>query len=145
MTQRQLDALHNHGNRFTSANQPTRRKQPSLIRRYIKRNHLVTKADINAIVSTLLFASTENELKAMIDTDDKRNHLPVIVALLIDALLNDLKRGSLKSINALLDRLYGKAAQCVEVPQSRHSDIPTDANERQELAERIKRQLATTA
>ena len=43
-------------------------------------------------------------------------------------------------MNTVLDRIYGKAAQSVEVAEKK-SDIPDDVNERRELAEQLKKEI----
>jgi hypothetical protein len=41
----------------------------------------------------------------------QKDNLPVIVVLLISAFIRDMKNGTLKEVNTVLDRIYGKATQ----------------------------------
>ena len=48
-----------------------------------------------------------------------KEKLPVIVALLISAFIQDIKKGTLSEVNTVLDRIYGKATQAVEIGEQR--------------------------
>lgn len=125
--------------RFTSANQPARRgRLPSKLKKFVKDNS-VSKSDVDAIFSNIIFGSTLEELQDMVKPGNKEK-LPVIVALLISAFIADIKNGTLHEVNTVLDRIYGKATQQVEVGEKR-SDIPDDPEERAALAEQIRREI----
>lgn len=125
--------------RFTSTNQPAKRgRLPSKLKKFVKDNS-VSKADVDAIFSNIIFGSTLEELQEMVKPGNKEK-LPVIVALLISAFIQDIKNGTLHEVNTVLDRIYGKATQQVEVGE-KQSDIPEDPEERRTLAEQIKKEI----
>lgn len=125
--------------RFTSANQPARRgRLPSKLKKFVKDNS-VSKSDVDAIFSNIIFGSTLEELQDMVKPG-KKEKLPVIVALLISAFIADIKNGTLHEVNTVLDRIYGKATQQVEVGEKK-SDIPDDPEERRILAEQIRQEI----
>lgn len=125
--------------RFTSANQPARRgRLPSKLKKFVKDNS-VSKSDVDAIFSNIIFGSTLEELQDMVKPGNKEK-LPVIVALLISAFIADIKNGTLHEVNTVLDRIYGKATQQVEVGEKK-SDIPDDPEERRILAEQIRQEI----
>ena len=64
----------------------------------------------------------------------------MIVVLLVGAFLKDIEKGTLSEVNTVLDRIYGKATQQVEVGE-KQSDIPEDPEERRALAEQIKKEI----
>ena len=125
--------------RFSATNQPQNRGRiPSKLRNFVKDNR-ISKSDVDAIFSNIIFGSTLEELQDMVKPGNKEK-LPVIVALLISAFIADIKKGTLSEVNTVLDRIYGKAAQSVEVAEKK-SDIPDDVNERRELAEQLKKEI----
>lgn len=125
--------------RFSSTNQPSKRgRLPSKLKKFVKDNS-VSKADVDAIFSNIIFGSTLEELQEMVKPG-KKEKLPVIVALLISAFIADIKNGTLHEVNTVLDRIYGKATQQVEVGEKR-SDIPDDPEKRAALAEQIRREI----
>lgn len=125
--------------RFTSANQPARRgRLPSKLKKFVKDNS-VSKSDVDAIFSNIIFGSTLEELQDMVKPGNKEK-LPVIVALLISAFIADIKNGTLHEVNTVLDRIYGKATQQVEVGEKK-SDIPDDPEERRILADQIRQEI----
>lgn len=125
--------------RFTSTNQPAKRgRLPSKLKKFVKDNS-VSKTDVDAIFSNIIFGSTLEELQEMVKPGNKEK-LPVIVALLISAFIQDIKNGTLHEVNTVLDRIYGKATQQVEVGE-KQSDIPEDSEERRALAEQIKKEI----
>lgn len=125
--------------RFTSTNQPAKRgRLPSKLKKFVKDNS-VSKADVDAIFSNIIFGSTLEELQEMVKPGNKEK-LPVIVALLISAFIADIKNGTLHEVNTVLDRIYGKATQQLEIGEQK-SDIPDDPEERKALAEQLKKEI----
>lgn len=125
--------------RFSATNQPARRgRLPSKLKKFVKDNR-VSKSDVDAIFSNIIFGSTLEELQEMVKAGNKEK-LPVIVALLISAFIADIKNGTLHEVNTVLDRIYGKATQQVEIGES-SGDIPEDPEERRALAEQIKKEI----
>lgn len=125
--------------RFSATNQPAKRgRLPSKLKKFVKDNS-VSKSDVDAIFSNIIFGSTLEELQEMVKPGNKEK-LPVIVALLISAFIADIKNGTLHEVNTVLDRIYGKATQQVEIGEQK-SDIPDDPDERRALAEQIKKEI----
>lgn len=125
--------------RFTSTNQPAKRgRLPSKLKKFVKDNR-VSKSDVDAIFSNIIFGSTLEELQEMVKPGNKEK-LPVIVALLISAFIADIKNGTLHEVNTVLDRIYGKATQQLEIGEQK-SDIPDDPEERKALAEQLKKEI----
>lgn len=125
--------------RFSATNQPARRGRiPSKLKKFVKDNR-VSKSDVDAIFSNIIFGSTLEELQEMVKPGNKEK-LPVIVALLISAFIADIKKGTLSEVNTVLDRIYGKATQQLEIGEQK-SDIPDDPEERKALAEQLKKEI----
>lgn len=125
--------------RFSATNQPAKcGRLPSKLKKFVKDNS-VSKSDVDAIFSNIIFGSTLEELQEMVKPGNKEK-LPVIVALLISAFIADIKNGTLHEVNTVLDRIYGKATQQVEIGEQK-SDIPDDPDERRALAEQIKKEI----
>lgn len=125
--------------RFSATNQPARRGRiPSKLKKFVKDNR-VSKSDVDAIFSNIIFGSTLEELQEMVKPGNKEK-LPVIVALLISAFIADIKNGTLHEVNSVLDRIYGKATQQLEIGEQK-SDIPDDPEERKALAEQLKKEI----
>ncbi|MBR1715620.1 MAG: hypothetical protein IJ717_11850 [Treponema sp.] len=125
--------------RFSATNQPARRGRiPSKLKKFVKDNR-VSKSDVDAIFSNIIFGSTLEELQEMVKPGNKEK-LPVIVALLISAFIADSKNGTLHEVNTVLDRIYGKATQQLEIGEQK-SDIPDDPEERKALAEQLKKEI----
>lgn len=125
--------------RFSATNQPARRGRiPSKLKKFVKDNR-VSKSDVDAIFSNIIFGSTLEELQEMVKPGNKEK-LPVIVALLISAFIADIKKGTLSEVNTVLDRIYGKATQQLEIGEQKN-DIPDDPEERKALAEQLKKEI----
>lgn len=125
--------------RFSATNQPARRgRLPSKLKKFVKDNR-VSKSDVDAIFSNIIFGSTLEELQEMVKPGNKEK-LPVIVALLISAFIADIKNGTLHEVNTVLDRIYGKATQQLEIGEQK-SDIPDDPEERKALADQLKKEI----
>ncbi len=125
--------------RFSATNQPARRGRiPSKLKKFVKDNR-VSKSDVDAIFSNIIFGSTLEELQDMVKPGNKEK-LPVIVALLISAFIADIKNGTLHEVNTVLDRIYGKATQQLDIGEVKN-DIPEDPDERRALAEQIKKEI----
>jgi hypothetical protein len=94
------------------------------------------------VFKNLIFWKTIEELQEMIKPGQKEK-LPVIVVLLISAFIQDMKSGTLKEVNTVLDRIWGKPMQQVEMSEKR-GDIPDDPEERRALIDQIEKELELT-
>jgi len=127
---------------FSSTNQPARRgRLPSKLKKFCKDN-TISKADIDMVFKNLIFGKTIEELQIMLNPDN-REKLPVIVVLLVSAFIKDMNSGTLKEVNTVLDRIWGKPSQYVEISTVR-SDIPEDPEERKRLIQEMEKEIALT-
>ena len=125
--------------RFSSTNQPKNPgRRPSKLKKFIK-NNSVSQSDVNKVFQHLIFGSTLEELEELVKPKNKSKQ-PVIVVLLVSAFLEDIKNGTLHEVNTVLDRIYGKATQQLEIGEQK-SDIPDDPEERKALAEQLKKEI----
>ena len=128
-----------NGRPFSKENQPERRgRRKSNLKKFIK-GYRVSQADVNSIFQNLIFNSTLEELKELVKGENENNQ-PVIVLLLVSAFLKDYEKGTLSEVNTVLDRIYGKATQQLEIGEQK-SDIPDDPEERKALAEQLKKEI----
>ena len=125
--------------RFSSTNQPKNPgRRPSKLKKFIK-NNSVSQSDVNKVFQHLIFGSTLEELEELVKPKNKSKQ-PVIVVLLVSAFLEDIKNGTLHEVNTVLDRIYGKATQQLEISEQR-DDIPDDPEERKALADQLKKEI----
>jgi hypothetical protein len=125
--------------RFSSTNQPAKRgRLPSKLKKFCKDN-AISKDDVDMVFKNLIFGKTIEELQDMIKPG-KKEKLPVIVVLLISAFIQDMKSGTLKEVNTVLDRIFGKPTQQLDISE-RRGDIPDDPEERRALMEQIEKEL----
>jgi hypothetical protein len=126
--------------RFSSTYQPANRgRKPSKLKKWIRENG-VSNEDFVAIFKNIIATHTIEELHEMIEGDHK-NKLPVIVALCISAFIHDMKTGTLTAANSILDRIMGKPTQQVIFGGGDRTELPTDPEERRELAQQIEKEL----
>ena len=101
------------GSRFSTSYQPEKRgRLPSKLKKFCKDNS-ISKADVDMVFKNLIFGKTIEELQEMIRSPIREN-LPVIIVLLVSAFIHDMNSGTLKEVNTVLDRIWGKATQKVE-------------------------------
>jgi hypothetical protein len=114
LTEKQRAALAAGRNVFSAINQPKKRgRLPSKLKKFVKDN-AISKDDMEKVFKNLIFGKTIKELQDMIIPGKKEN-LPVIVVLLISAFIQDMKSGTLKEVNTVLDRVFGKPSQSVDL------------------------------
>jgi hypothetical protein len=116
------------GNRFSTTNQPAKRgRKPSKIKGLIKKYDL-PKSDVDAIIQNLLFDHTVGEIEKIAKDDAKKSALPAFAAYLMVLLEKSTSKGDPRVLSYLLDRLYGKPTQVMEVSQS-SEDLPSSIDE----------------
>ena len=139
MTEQQKAALDAGRQKFSSTRQPKKNgRKKSNLKGFIKQ-YSVSKSDVDSIFQNLIFNSSVDELKELVKPANKGKQ-PVIVVLLVGAFLEDIKNGTLHEVNTVLDRIYGKATQQLEIGEQK-SDIPDDPEERKALAEQLKKEI----
>jgi hypothetical protein len=106
-----------------------------MLRKFIKDNG-VSLQDIRLVFQNLMVKklSEVRTLKA------ESEELPVVIGFVSSALLKDYEAGKLDVFNSLLDRIWGKPIQQVEMGTMR-DDIPADPEERRALAEKLRNEL----
>ena len=130
--------------RFSSTNQPAKRgRLPSKLKKFCKDN-AISKADVDMVFKNLIFGKTIEELQDMIRPGNKEK-LPVIVVLLISAFIQDMKSGTLKEVNTVLDRIWGKPSQHIEISPVHRGDIPEDPEERRWLMDQLEKEIALSS
>lgn len=93
------------GNRFTSSNQPRHNGRKPSILKQLQLNYGIelSREDYRKIIGYLLERTTQ-ELNALQSSPDT----PTFIVCIIRALLYDTKKGRIQTLDALLDRLFGK-------------------------------------
>ena len=130
----------NTGKQFSIAYQPANRgRKRSALRKFLKDNG-VSLQDVRLVFQNLMVKKMSEVRKLKEEADG----LPAIVGFTVAALLRDYEAGKLDTFNSLLDRIWGKPMQQVELGAIR-SDIPDDPEKRRRLAEQIERELALTS
>ena len=117
---------HGAASRFSSSNQPEKRgRLPSKLKKFCKDNS-ISKADIDMVFKNLIFGKTIEELHTMVKPEN-RNNLPVIIVLLVSAFIKDMNSGTLKEVNTVLDRIFGKATDKLDISGSLELKTITEA------------------
>jgi hypothetical protein len=126
----------NSGKQFSSKYQPENRgRKQSALKKYVKDNG-VSLQDVRLVFQNLIVKKMSEVKKLKEEADG----LPAIIGFTVSALLRDYEAGKLDTFNSLIDRIWGKPMQQVEMSE-RTLDIPHDPEERRRLAEQIKTEL----
>lgn len=128
-----------YGNKFSSTNQPKNPgRKKSQLKDFVKTCN-VSSSDVMKVFQHLIFGSTVEELKELVKPANQGSQ-PVIVILLVKAFLEDMKNGTLREANTVLDRILGKPIQQLTI-ENAVSDIPEDPEERRKLTEDLQKEL----
>lgn len=128
-----------YGNKFSSTNQPKNPgRKKSQLKDFVKTCN-VSSSDVIKVFQHLIFGSTVEELKELVKPANQGSQ-PVIVILLVKAFLEDMKNGTLREVNTVLDRVLGKPVQQLTI-ENAVSDIPDDPEERRKLTEDLQKEL----
>lgn len=128
-----------YGNKFSSTNQPKNPgRKKSQLKDFVKTCN-VSSSDVIKVFQHLIFGSTVEELKELVKPANQGKQ-PVIVILLVKAFLEDMKNGTLREANTVLDRVLGKPVQQLTI-ENAVSEIPEDPEERQKLVEDLQKEL----
>jgi hypothetical protein len=96
---------------FDSTHQPEKNgRKPSALNAFI-RDSGISIDDVRRVMKNVIFEKNQDELQALL-TDKAQ---PMLIRLLVKAFLTDFSNGRLDNIEKLLDRIYGKSTQSVEV------------------------------
>lgn len=128
-----------YGNKFSSTNQPKNPgRKKSQLKDFVKTCN-VSSSDVIKVFQHLIFGSTVEELKELVKPANQGSQ-PVIVILLVKAFLEDMKNGTLREVNTVLDRVLGKPVQQLTI-ENAVSEIPEDPEERRKLTEELQKEL----
>lgn len=128
-----------YGNKFSSTNQPKNPgRKKSQLKDFVKTCN-VSSSDVMKVFQHLIFGSTVEELKELVKPANQGSQ-PVIVILLVKAFLEDMKNGTLREANTVLDRILGKPIQQLTI-ENAVSEIPEDPEERRKLTEDLQKEL----
>jgi hypothetical protein len=124
------------GRQFSSAYQPPNRgRKRSALKKFLKDNG-TSLQDIRLVFQNIMVKKL-SELKTL---KEEAEGLPAIVGFVSSALLRDYETGKLDTFNSMLDRIWGKPIQQVEMGAIRN-DIPDNPEERRALVARIEKEL----
>jgi uncharacterized protein YnzC (UPF0291/DUF896 family) len=129
------------GKRFSKTYKPNRTgRRKNYLKKFIDDNRLSIN-DLKIIFENLIMDCSFTDLEQIFNNG--KDTLPAGMALLIRGMQTDLKRGSINTLNSIIDRVYGKTVQQVNITEKRN-DIPDDPAERKALIEKIEKELAMT-
>jgi hypothetical protein len=100
-------------------------RKPDILKGLLE-EYNISARDINNIFNNVIFPHTMGELQGMI-SGDKAKELPAVEVMIISAVLQDTKKGSLMGFMQMLDRIHGKPTQ-KEIIE--FGDIPDTAKDR---------------
>lgn len=128
------------GKQFSAAYQPRNRgRKASALKKFIKDNG-ISLQDIRLVFQNLIVKNLADVRKLKDDAEE----LPSIVGFTVSALLKDYEAGKLDTFNSLLDRIWGKPTQQVEMSGGVRSDIPSDPEERRAMIAQLEMELGWT-
>jgi len=100
-----------NGVKFASDNQPANNgRKPSLLKAYIQDNG-VSIQDVRLVFKNIIFEKTKEELDELLSDESQ----PMLVRTITGAYLKDFESGRIDIINSLLDRIFGKADQAIQL------------------------------
>jgi dephospho-CoA kinase len=113
------------GKQFSSDYQPKERgRRKNRLREFIDDDR-VSLNDLRIILENLVTSYTFTEIEDLYNKG--RDDLPILVAMFLKSFIVDVKKGSLTSIEVIMDRVYGKATQTTMVEVH---DVPEEAKRR---------------
>ena len=96
---------------FGKDNQPENAgRKPSLLKAYIQDNG-VSIQDVRLVFKNIIFEKTKEELDELMEDESQ----PMLIRAIVSAYLRDFETGRIDIINSILDRVYGKADQPVNL------------------------------
>ena len=96
---------------FSSDNQPENNgRKPSLLKAYIQDNG-VSIQDVRLVFKNIIFEKTKEQLDELLSDESQ----PMLIRAIVGAYLKDFESGRIDIINSILDRIYGKADQSVQL------------------------------
>jgi hypothetical protein len=96
-------------------------RKPNVLKHLIEK-YEISADDINNIFKNVVFPHTMGELQGMLSGKQAKD-LPALEVMIISALLQDTKKGSLMGIMQILDRIIGKPSQNVDITTSSNFEV----------------------
>ena len=90
-------------------------------------------------MKNIFFERSVKELKAL----QKKEDTPSVVQVFIHAYLSDLKKGNMRTIDLILNRVYGKPARVIEVVRSNAPENEDTPEQRAEKVRQLQEELDT--
>ena len=116
---------------FTSTNQPANSgRKPSLLKDYIQDNG-VSISDVRLVFKNIIFEKTKEELDELLGDESQ----PMLVRAIVGAYLRDFESGRIDIINSILDRVYGKSEQAVQLSGLLETSTLTPDERKKRIAE----------
>jgi len=109
--------------KFSTENQPAKRgRRRSQLGDFITKYEVSLK-DLKTVFMEIAFNNSVVELEVL----QKDKTIPALVSFVVSALLADMHKGSLNTLDSLLDRIYGKPIQSAVVEVH---DMPDEVKKR---------------
>jgi hypothetical protein len=127
------------GRKFSSDYQPEiRGKRRNRLREFIEEERF-SLDDLRAILEGLLTSYSFEEIEDMYNKG--REDLPALITMFLKAFIVDVKKGSLSSVEIILERIHGKPIHQVILDSIDRAELPADPEERRILAEKLRNEL----
>ena len=120
-----------NGVKFSSDNQPENNgRKPSLLKAYIQDNG-VSIQDVRLVFKNIIFEKTKEQLDDLLGDESQ----PMLIRAIVGAYLKDFESGRIDIINSILDRIYGKADQSVQLSGMIETASLTPEQRKERIAE----------
>jgi hypothetical protein len=124
------------GKQFSTEYQPQNRgRKRSVLNKFVKDNG-VSIQDVRLVFQNLIVRN----LAEVRQLNEQAEDLPAIVGFTVSALLKDYEAGKLDTLNSILDRVWGKPTQQLEIDE-RCDAIPNDPEWINARLETLKKEL----
>jgi hypothetical protein len=103
------------GKRFSPSYQPLNKgKRRDKLKEFIDKER-VSIGDLRAILENLICSYSFGDFDAIHNPESGREELPVIIAAYMKAIMTDHRKGTVDTIERLIDRVHGKPTNTVDV------------------------------
>jgi hypothetical protein len=126
------------GRRFSSTRQPPKNgRKKSLYKQLAKQTELSREDFISVLL--YIMERTPNELDRLVKNESGKPNpeTPVWIINLISAIYADIKKGQLKTLSKLFDRLFGKPTMAIEAGVCRSDNVRTNSLTDEDLKNEI--------
>ena len=128
------------GTQFSSTNQPVNRGRRKNRLRELIDNDRISLDELRIILENLATSHSFADIEQMLNNG--KEDLPAFVAMFLKAFVVDWRKGSLNSVELLMDRVWGKAVQAIDMTSTGNMSLtlttPEDRKKHiQELLKKI--------